>query len=57
MNKKKHCIKKKQRVWRSIPSFFDVDGKAAKSRVYKSYAKTRWKRGRALNLVNLDFIR
>lgn len=55
--KKKHCIKKKQRVWRFILSFFHVDGKAAKTRVYKSYAKTRWKRGRALNLVNLDFIR
>lgn len=38
---------------------FIPHGKAAKTRVYKSYAKTRWKRarGRALNLVNLDFIR
>lgn len=40
---------------------FIPHGKAAKTRVYKSYAKTRWRsareRGRALNLVNLDFIR
>lgn len=55
---KNNGIKKKQRA-RDAPSRlpFILDGKAAKTCVYKSYAKTRWKRGRALNLVNLDFIR
>lgn len=52
-------MRKNQRAWRFLPVFLSrlPTEKPAKTRVYKSYAKTRWKRGRALNLVNLDFIR